>query len=228
MLTQLEPLYDKKCKCPICENSFTSKKIRSRFIKLVHTDTDFCPSYSPPENNPIYYQIFVCPKCGYSYQEDFSEYFPPKTKEDIIKKVCANWNPQDFSGKRTIEDAIITYKLAVYCATLKKEKHVIIAGMYMKLAWLNRLLENKDQEQRFLKLAIQEYTETYSVQDYLGTPVSEVRVLYLLGELSWRTGNIKEAGLNFSRVIEQQKNTTEIKIVEMAKERWQEIRQSKE
>ena len=46
----------------------------------------------------------------------------------------------------------------------------------------------------------------------------------LIGELFVRTGNIKESSKYFSKVIEQQKRTDEIKIVEMAKERWNEVR----
>jgi uncharacterized protein (DUF2225 family) len=100
--------------------------------------------------------------------------------------------------------------------------------MYMRLGWLYRSLENSEQEQRFMKLAIQEYGEAYSTQDYQGTHVSEVRILYLLGELSRRTEDIKEAGKYFSKVIEQQSRTTEKNIVEMAKERWREIREARE
>ncbi len=223
-MAELEALFDKKCKCPICNHSFTSKKIRSRFVKLLHTDSDFCPTYSPTEINPVFYHILVCPNCGYSFSDDFSPYFPPNTKEIIQEKVCAHWTPQNFSDKRTVKDAIKTYKLAVYCASLKREKHITIAGMYLKLAWLFREMENIEQEQRFIHLALNEYQETYSVQDYQDTPVSEIRVLYLIGELFVRTGNIKESSKYFSKVIEQQKRTTEIKIVEMAKERWNEVR----
>lgn len=227
-MAELDALFDKKCKCTICEHSFTTKKIRSRFVKLLHTDTDLCPTYSSPEDNPVLYYILVCPACGYSFSDDFSPYFPPGTKEVIQEKVCSNWTPHSFSNKRTIEDAIKTYKLAIYCATLKKEKHVVQAGMYMRLGWLYRSIGNSEQEQRFMKLAIYEYSEAYSTQDYQGTQVSEVRILYLIGELSRRTGDIKEAGKNFSRVIEQQSRTTEKNLVEMAKERWREIRESRE
>ena len=66
-------------------------------------------------------------------------------------------------------------------------------------------MENSEQEQRFINLALSEYQETYSIQDYQGTPVSEIRVLYLIGELYVRTGNIKESSKYFSKVIEQQK-----------------------
>ena len=227
-MTKLEVLYDKRCTCPMCKHTFTTKKIRSRFIKISHIDTDFCPIYSPPENNPIFYHIYVCPTCGYSFSDDFSPYFPPGTKEVIEAKVCVRWKPQTFTDERTIEDTIKTYKLAVYCASLKKEKHIILAGMYMRLAWLYRSLTNSEQEQRFMKLAILEYTETFSTQDYRGTQVSEIRVLYLLGELSRRTGNIEQVGKYFSKVIEGQNRTTERRIVEMVKERWFEIRHAAE
>ena len=65
-------------------------------------------------------------------------------------------------------------------------------------------------------------------QDYFGTQVSEIRVLYLLGVLAIKTENKKEASKHFSKVIEQQRKTTENNIVEMAKERWSEIRHSEE
>ncbi|WP_428911163.1 DUF2225 domain-containing protein [Niallia sp. Krafla_26] len=227
-MTEIEPLYDKKYECHICSNKFHSKKIRTRFVKLESTDTDFCPTYTDPENNPILYQIIVCPSCGYSFSEDFSNYFSYGTKEAIQDKVCSKWNPHHFSDKRSIEDAIKTYKLAIYCATLKQEKHIILAGLYIKLTWLYRYLGNDTQEQRFMNIALQEYFYSYTTQDFQGTQVSEIRVLYLLGELSIRTGNIKDASVHFSKVIEQQKKTTESRLVEMAKDRWNEVRHTKE
>lgn len=227
-MTTIEPLYDKKYRCPICSNMFTSKRIRSRFIKIESIDIDFCPTYSDPEYNPILYQITVCPTCGFSFSDDFSDYYPPGTRETIKEKVWSNWKPHSFSDKRNTKEAINTFKLAVYCATLKKEKHIILAGFYMKLSWLYRSIHNAAQEQRFMKMAFKEYYDCYTTQDYQGTKVSEIRILYLLGVLALKTDHIKEASLYLSRVIEQQQKTTEHKIVEMAKERWSEIRQSKE
>ena len=68
-----------------------------------------------------------------AYSKDFSKYFAPGTKEMIIEKICSNWVPHSFSEDRTIEDAIQTYKLASYSASLKKEKHITIAGIYMRI-----------------------------------------------------------------------------------------------
>ena len=227
-MTAIEPLYDKKYRCSICSHAFTSKKIRSRFIKIESIDIDFCPTYTDPENNPILYQMTVCPSCGFSFSDDFSDYYPPGTRETIKEKVWSKWTPHSFSNKRSTEEAINTFKLAIYCATLKKEKHIILAGLYMKLSWLYRNLNNAAQEKRFMKIAFQEYFESYTTQDYFGTQVSEIRVLYLLGVLAIKTENKKEASKYFSKVIEQQRKTTEHNIVEMAKERWSEIRHTEE
>lgn len=208
----------------MCKKSFVTQKVRTRFVKVTEYDTDFCPTYEDEQSNPILYHINVCPECGFSFSDDFSRYFPPGTKELIIENVSSRWIPHSFGSVRSMYDAIKTYKLAAYCATLKKEKHVSIAGMCMRLAWLYRSLNKEQQEQRFMKLAINEYKESYSADDFQGTQVSEARILYLIGELSRRTGDIDQAVQYFSKVIERQSRTVETKIVEMARERWYEIR----
>lgn len=225
-MNQVEPIYDKKYECIICKNAFTTKKLRSRFIKVTGYDTDFRPNYSSEEVNPILYNVNVCPHCGYSSTDDFMPYFPPGSVEDIHAKVCEQWVPHDFGQKRTISSAIKTYKLAAYCGSLKKEKHITVAGIYARLAWLYRLIENNDQEQRFLKLATNEYLQSYMNDDFKGTQVSEVRLFYLIGELSRRTNQIEQATKFLSKVIEQQNRTVEASIVDMARERWHEIREA--
>lgn len=224
-LTQIEPLYDKKCECINCQKAFTTKKVRTRFIKVSSFDSDFCPTYESNENNPIFYHVQVCPHCGFSFTEDFNPYFPPGAKEVIMDKVCNQWVPRNFGEARTVTDAIKTYKLAAYCGTLKKEKHINLAGLYMRIAWLYRSLNDDEQEKRFMKLATHEYQESYVADDYRGTQVSEIRLFYLIAELSRRNSLIEQATKYFSKVIEKQKNTTETKIVEMAREGWYEIRE---
>ncbi|MEH7124220.1 DUF2225 domain-containing protein [Bacillus sp. JJ1532] len=225
-MTEIEPIFDKKCECRMCKKSFTSKKLRSRFIKVKNYDTDFRPNYTSEEANPILYHVEVCPHCGFSSTSDFSPYFPPGAVEVIQAQVCDQWNPHDFGQKRTLSDAIKTYKLAVYCGLLKKEKHITIAGMYMRLAWIYRSLENEEQEQRFLKLATKSYVDSYMADDFRGTQVSEVKLMYLIGELSRRTHRNDQAVKFFSKVIEQQNRSIESGIIEMARERWYEMRDS--
>lgn len=225
-MENIPTLYDRKLRCSICNNEFTSKKIRSKFIKVSSYDSDFCPTYAEGSVNALFYNVYVCPKCGYSFSDDFSNYFPPTTKEQIQVQISSKWKPHNFGDDRTLEDAIQTYKLASLSASLKKEKHVLIGGLYLRTAWLYRLKQNEIQEQRFLSFAIKEYNESYSRDDFKGTQISEIRLLYLLGDLSNRVGNYDQAVKFLSMVIEKQKSTIETHIVEMAKDKWHEIRNS--
>ena len=226
-MEEIEPLFDRHVECLLCKQPFTTKQIRSRFIKVKEYDTDFCPTYADGSINALYYNIFVCPGCGFAFSKESPKYFAPGTKEEIIEKICSHWKPHSFSGERTIDDAIQTYKLAGYSASLKKEKHITIAGLFMRIAWLYRLKQNQEQETRFLKLARHEYEESYSVGDYSGTQVSDIRILYLAGEISRRVGEIPEAIKYFSSVLEKQKSAVETSIIQMARDRWAEIKEEK-
>jgi uncharacterized protein len=223
-MEDLQAAFDRNIDCIHCKHKFTTKKLRSRFIKVTEYDTDFRPHYESDDVNPLFYNIFVCPECGFSFSDDFTKTFAPGTKQLIEEKVSSKWTSRHYGDERTIDDAINTYKLAGYCATLKKEKHIVSAGIYLRIAWLYRQKDNKEQEIRFLKLSRQEYLESYSTDDFKGTQVSEIRLFYLAGELSNRIGDIKGAAKYFSMVIEKQKQAVETKLVEMARERWQEIR----
>jgi len=225
-VNQVEPTFDRKYECIICKQPFTTKKLRSRFIKVVSYDTDYCPTYSSEETNPILYHINVCPHCGYSSSNDFAPYFPPGTIEEIQTKVCNNWVPHEFGQKRNLADAIKTLQLAAYCGTLKREKHITMAGIYVRIAWLYRSLQNDEQEQRFLNLATKAYLDSYLNDDYRGTQVSDIKILYLIGELSRRSNQTEQAVKFFSKVIEQQSRAVETAIVDMARERWYEIRET--
>lgn len=224
-MNEIQPTYDKQFNCIKCSHSFTSKRVRSRFIKVDGYDSDFLPRYSAGSSNPLLYYIQTCPSCGFSSSEDFSSLFPAGTEEKIQNEVCSRWSGKSYSGERTADEAISTYKLAIYCALLKKEKSITIAGLYMRLAWLYRIEVNEEQEQRFLKLAIEKYLESYTNEDFRGTKISETRVLYLIAELSRRTNQVELSIQYFSKVIEQQKRTTEPKIIEMAREQWQTMRE---
>lgn len=225
-MEDVQPLFDRDMECILCQQSATTKKIRSRFIKVKEYDTDFCPIYADGSVNALYYNVYVCPHCGFAFSKDFSKYFGPGIKEEIINKLCSRWVPHTFSGERTIDEAIQTYKLASLSATLKKEKHITIAGIYMRVAWLYRLKQNKEQEIRFMKLARHEYEESYALGDYSGTQVSDIRILYLSGELSRRIGEIPAAIKYFSTVLEKQKSAVETSIIQMARDRWAEIKET--
>ncbi|AOH56946.1 hypothetical protein ABE28_021585 [Peribacillus muralis] len=223
-MQDIQPLYDKSMECLLCKQKSTTKKVRSRFARVAKYETDFCPIYADSSINALYYTIFVCPHCGFSYSEEFSRYFPPATKEAIEEKVSSQWVPQHFSNERSIKDAINSYKLASYCGALKKEKHIILAGIHLRIAWLYRITQNSEQEKRFLRFALTEFEASYSTGDFSGTRASEAKILYLAGDISKRIGDHKAAIKYFSLVFERQKNARETSIIQMARDRFQEIK----
>lgn len=222
---QIEPIYPKSMTCLYCKHPFKTSRVRSRFVRVSSHDTDFKPNYKNLEANPLYYNVAVCPSCGFAFTEDFLPYFAPHAEQKIEKIIRANWNKRDLTGERTIEDAIETYKLALLSSKLKEEKALPTAGLALRLAWLYRELGDKENEIRFLTASRDAYKEAFTAGDHAGTTMSETRVVYLIAELSWRIGDKDEAIRNFSYIISNQKNSTDPKAVNLAKERWQEIRE---
>ncbi|MET0960004.1 MAG: DUF2225 domain-containing protein [Psychrobacillus psychrotolerans] len=225
---ELTPYYQKDIECLHCKQKFKTTKVRSKFIKVESHHTDFQPIYENKEINPLLYNIFVCEHCGFSFTDDFTKYFAPGVKEIIQEQISSKWAPRTYGNERSIEEGIMTYKLGILSGTLKKEKFVNMAGLALRTAWLYRLQDKQEEEIRFLEMARNRYAESYSNDDYNGTQMSESRMLYLIAELSRKIGDIEYATRYFSKVIEKQNRSLEPTIVEMAKDRWQEIRAQKE
>lgn len=225
---ELTPYYQKDIECLHCKQKFKTTKVRSKFIKVESHHTDFQPIYENKEINPLLYNIFVCEHCGFSFTDDFTKYFAPGVKEIIQEQISSKWAPRTYGNERSIEEGIMTYKLGILSGTLKKEKFVNMAGLALRTAWLYRLQDKQQEEIRFLEMARNRYAESYSNDDYNGTQMSESRMLYLIAELSRKIGDIEYATRYFSKVIEKQNSSLEPTIVEMAKDRWQEIRAQKE
>ena len=220
----VSPYYEKKVDCLHCKKPFLTLKVRSKFVKVAEIDTDFMPIYAEGDVPAMYYNVFVCEHCGFSFTEDFSRYFAPGIAEEIKRHITDKWVCHDFKGERTIFQAIQVYKLALLCANIKKEKHVAKAGLALRLAWFYRSLKNSGQEERFMTIARDQYMESFSKGDYSSTQMSDARIMYMIAELSRRLGDMENATRFFSKVIESQRTGGEGQLVEMAKDRWNEIR----
>ncbi|MBS2970393.1 DUF2225 domain-containing protein [Metabacillus sp. KIGAM252] len=224
---EIAHLYDKNTTCVLCNTSFKTKKLRSSFIRIEFNDSDFYSKYRLESCNPLLYYVTVCPNCGFSFSEEFSPHLSVPARKHLTEQVWNHWTNNDYCQERSMQGALSAYKLAIYCAELKQEKHSVKAGLHHRLAWLYRSAGNEDQEMRFLELALEEYIRSYMKEDYAGTKMTEMKVLYLIGELSRRIGKETQAVRYFSRIIENQSQTLEKGLVEMAKDRWQEMRDAR-
>ncbi len=232
--TKLEPLYDKKVSCPYCGKMFTSKKVRSRFVKPLKVDSDFGPLFAAnDENNPLYYYVNVCPECGVFFSEDFSKNIGQTARKAVQQQITDKMDTStDYWGKRDFDKAVRAYKLAIYTGQLVKEKHIVFANLCIRIAWLQRAVNNKEEEMRFLQLAVSEFENSYIHSDFNHETTSEISILYLIGELNRKLGNYTEAVKYFTTVIEHPDRSRYVKYVNLAREQWkaavEEYREQKE
>jgi len=225
MNEMIPPIFNKKVDCPFCNNPFTTNKIRSRYTRPIHTDTDFCTTYKHEEYSPLLYTVTVCPQCGYAWTEQFSSVFSPEAKRSLQNKIADEWQPQDYTTERSVRDALKTYKLAVLSATLKQEKPVVIAGLHLRMVWLYRKLGKINEEKRFMRMAQQMYRKSYEEDNLIQSEITPLKVLYLVGELNRRLENYREAVQYFSMVIEKKDLAADPKMVEMARDQWYQTRE---
>lgn len=216
----IEAFYEKKLTCIYCAKPFITLKVRSRFSIPYQLDSDFCPNFRAGNYNPHFYFVNVCPECGFAFSEEFSDIFPKGTKEIIHKQITGHWTKRDFGQVRDIQQALEAYKLAILAGSLKKEKNAVLAGLCLRLAWLYRSEDNSEQEKRFLGMALKAYEESFVLSDFKGTSMSELQVLFMIGELSRRMGQYSKAVAYFAKVVQHKDAKDKPKIVNMAREQW--------
>lgn len=213
-LQAVQPLYQITVVCPLCGNDFRTSRVRPSFRKPVGKDSDFCGHYRGA--NPDYYVVRVCPYCGYSHTENFENKLSPPIKAEIRQKISSNWNMRDFSGERDWNTAMQAYKLALLCAQMAKEKPRVIAGLLHHIAWLYREKGDKEQEEKFLRFALEAYIEVFETESI---DVNDARLMYIIGELHRRLKEYNEAVRWFARVVND-KRIMDAAMIKACREQW--------
>ena len=210
-----EDLFMKKMTCPVCGTDFQSPKVRRSKYFVSKVDTDFCTYYK--RENPLYYNVHICPSCGYGYTEKFP---PPSdvSKEEIMNHF-SKFN-LDFSGPRSINLALLAYWRAFDCALYQNAKKILLAGLMLHIAWLYRFQEDAESEVKCLTESLNYYNEAFEKDSDSGNPAM---TLYVMGEINRRLGKDREAILCFTSIINDKK-IRDAGIIRMARERWQDMR----
>jgi len=209
--------YQQDKECPVCKKRFTITKVRNSHCPVKKRDEDFCLHYETI--NPNIYTVWICPFCGYAAPESIFFELSPEESETIFLALKGKEIKLDFSGERTIEVAIASYKLAIYCCQLRGYKNSLLAGLYLKIAWLYRELGDK-REKDYLSRALDYYKLAYDEEPFPIGNLTELAFRYLIGELYRRIGEFREAIGWFNRVVSDRNGRLEPKIVNMAREQW--------
>lgn len=212
-----EELYEKSNKCIICNNNFSSKRLRATACRIDKREEDFYTSYKG--HNPMHYEILVCPHCGYAAAETSFNSLSPKEISDIKEMLSGKVISRSFCGERTVNDALDSFKIALFMANSRAAKDSIIAGLSLKLAWIYR--EMKDaKEIDFLGHALEHYKEAYDKEILPLGNLDEMSVQYLLGELSRRLNKFKDAVFWFSKAVSNPERANNPRIEKLSREQW--------
>lgn len=216
-------LYNTDKKCVMCDKEFPVTRVRNR-LSMLKQDSDFCTYYK--EINPYYYAIWICPHCGYAAQDTYFEELPAAAA-NIKAFLAARKVNVNFSGQRTREQAIATFKLATFFAEMAGWVPSRLAGLYLRLAWLFREGGQTADEQVALDKAREYYEQAFLKERMPIGNMTELTVEYLCGELFRRTGKITEALSYLGKVVANPKAKQEKRILEMARDAWNEAREAK-
>ncbi|GLX67700.1 DUF2225 domain-containing protein [Paenibacillus glycanilyticus] len=216
----MEPLYQTKMNCICCETIFTTSRVRPSFKKAVSIDSDFC-GYYHSEANPDYYVVRVCPNCGFATTENGIQKLAERQKNNYREQIGSRWKACDYGGERDAVAAMTVYKLALLSAQAIEEKPRVIAGILHHIAWLYRYDGNQQGEQRFMRFALQAYIKVYEEEE---SQLNNAKLMYLIGELNRRTGELKEAVKWFSRIVGD-KRIMDAAMIRRSREQWQLIRE---
>lgn len=213
-------IYSRKVTCPVCSNKFTSMKTMESKLRVASTDSDLFTRYKT-KTHPLKYNTIVCANCGYSALEENFKAISAKKKQIIEEKVTPRWVRQDYTGTRTLNESIICFKLVLYCTQITGARKAELAGICLKIAWLYRLKEDKE-ENTYLELSKKLYEQSFKEEDNV---MDELTLLYLIGELNKRLGNMDEAITWISRVISSPYIKNNPQIEKLARDQWEELKE---
>lgn len=177
-------LYDKEIKCPVCDAKFNTKKVRTQAVKMEKRDSDFCSYYAG--ENPAFYGVYVCPKCGYSsFESDFPN-ITQAQKAQVRKSVSANWSGTGYGDQRSLDDAIEAHKMVLLNYQVMEYEKSAMAKACLRLGWFYRMKGDEEKEKQFLTYAADFYEKAFTTENIEDASDPEVVILYMLGELNRR------------------------------------------
>lgn len=204
--------YESNVDCKFCKKHFSTYKVRPNRYKIVEEQTDFMPVYEGL--NPLLYEVAVCPHCGYAYHKSMTRTYGPFMElinelyiKELQKKIT-------ICQERTLDDAIVSYKLAYLVSRASMEESLLMANFALKIAWLYRLKNESASELRYLFAARDFYSKSFATNQE-----GQERIQFLHAELSLRLGDIAEAKKGFSRLISDRNISNKYR--KLARNRWE-------
>lgn len=153
-----EFLYLKEVECPICDYAFSVNQIRSSKLVLDHTEKDLRRRYK--NFDELWYQLWRCPRCGYTHFHNEFFKVSPITKKQLFESLPRKSTIGEVRLiKRDINQVLEDYfhfnKLVAFYGV----DSIVKVRLWQSIAWL--LADVKDEElaykaRRVLKVMIED------------------------------------------------------------------------
>lgn len=196
---QKKLLYDCEVTCPVCDNDFKARAVKTSAARILKRDSDSFIIFDVI--NPYFYDVWVCDKCGYAaMKRDFNKI--RDSEIDLVKeKIRPKWQPRSYPDVYDVNVAIERFKLSLlnyYVIDAKASKKAMNC---LKLAWMYRILEDSENEAVFLRQALEGFNYAYFNEAFPLYNMDKFTSMYIIGELNRRLGNNDESLKWFSQVI---------------------------
>lgn len=198
-INTLDFLYDKSFTCPVCNNQIKARSVKNGKTRLVSKDTDLMPRHEPV--NPMFYDVVLCPKCGYAALAKYFDKIKHEQTLVIKSTITPKFKAKVYPDEYDVDIAIERYKLALLNSVVKNSKMSERAYTCLKLGWMYRLKEDSENELKFLEQALVGFREAFSKEPFPICGMDTYTLVYLLGELSRRLGHLEDALKWFGKVI---------------------------
>lgn len=192
-------LYKKEIQCPVCSTTFKAISTKVNGPRKVKTQSDFFIEYAVV--NPYFYDVWLCPTCGYAtLKVDFNK-ISDLQRDKINKTIRPKWKNHKYPDVYDEDIAIERYKIALLNYLAMDGKSSSKAFTCLKIAWMYRLKGDSNQELGFLTQALRGFDDAYFHEKFPIYGMDKYTMLYLLGELNRRLGNDVEALRYFGEVV---------------------------
>lgn len=192
-------LYNREVTCPVCDNVFKTKAVKTSAARILRKDSDSFIIFDVI--NPYFYDVWICNKCGYAaMKRDFNKIRNSET-ELVKEKIKPKWHPKTYPDVYNVNIAIERFKLSLlnyYVIDAKASKKAMNC---LKIAWMYRLLKDSENETTFLKQALEGFNTAYFNEGFPLYNMDKFTSMYIIGELNRRLGNNDESLKWFSQII---------------------------
>ena len=216
LVNEEDYLFDKKYKCPVCEDDFEAKTVRTGKVRMKNVDIDLRPDYDELDQNK--YDVIACPHCGYAA---LSRYFPTLNKyqiEDIRVQISMNYRHVECDEPTySYEYAKGLYQLALANAVVKKAKNSEKAYICLKTAWVirgetqrldpadedyeDKKAENDAQEKELLTNALDGFAMARQTEEFPIAGMDTSTLDYLMAALAVETEKYDLASRMISELL---------------------------